>query len=72
MGDPMTASNPNARSQSARRQRLTAAAQMAGFSTIDQLAKAILDRDLVISKWNEYGQLVQVWPREYNNAIVLR
>ena len=37
----MTADNPNARSQSARRQRLTQAAQMAGFETIDQLAKAI-------------------------------
>jgi hypothetical protein len=70
----MTASNPNARSQSARRQRLTQAAQMAGFATIDQLAKAILNEDAKVTVWDEeylrWLQLDELTGSEQANVLI--
>jgi hypothetical protein len=70
----MTADNPNARSQSARRQRLTAAAQMSGFATIDQLAKAILNDEAKVTVWDEdylrWLQLDELTGSEQANVLV--
>lgn len=58
--------NPNAESQQRRRDRLTAAARVSHFETVDQWARAVLKGTHMTIKTSEYSELVNYYLREHD------